>query len=225
MVAHDDRIVFPGNPWPDGHAIVEFSWGGRLDPDVGLRFAFELTSAFYDADDGDGVEEEDEDEERSDFESKFAWNNYHQCRISSGMGFVAGTPDEPLDFDALTGRTFVVDRPEEVDEFEDEDFAFHIYLLGHDSVADHRIRFPVRHAPLEFGLEWEGRIALTYFGEEEYEYRFQARLARTAFTGFEVLDELADEEAHRLLAACVRDPARFRLSHDGGERRYVPIGR
>ncbi|MES9541667.1 hypothetical protein [Actinomadura sp. NPDC000600] len=224
LSAKDDRIWFPGNPWPGGHRIEEFAWKGRLDPESGLRFVFELESADYDAEDSPGREEDEDSEDGPDFEAKIVWCNYHSCTISAARGFVAGSPDEPLDFDALTGRAFHVDGLDEVDEIEDwDDFAFHIYLLGHDSVADHRIRFPTRHAPFEFGLEWDGRIALTYVGEEEYKYRFRAGVGRVAFQGFEVPDDLDDKAADGLLKACLRDPERFRLSQEGRERWYVPI--
>ncbi|AOW86738.1 MULTISPECIES: hypothetical protein [Streptomyces] len=227
MSSGDDRIWFLGNPWPDGHRIVEFEWDGWLDPDIGLRFTFELESADYNADDPPELEDDDDgdDEWGSSFESsKVVWRNYHRCSIRPAMGFVVGTPDEPLDFEVLASRTFRVDRPEDVAQLDDEDdLAFHIYLLGHDSVADHHIRFPATHAPFEFGLEWVGRIALTYIGDEEFKHRFQVRVGRATFRGFQVPDELDDEAADRLLTACVRDAARFRLSRDGGERRYVPV--
>ncbi|AXK34051.1 hypothetical protein DVA86_16675 [Streptomyces armeniacus] len=229
MSSGDDRIWFPGNPWPDGHRIARFEWGGRLDPDVGLRFTFELESADYDADDPPGLEDDDgddgdDDEWGSGFESsKTAWRNFHRCGITPAMGFVVGTPDEPLDFEGLPDRTFRVDRPEDVARLDDEDdLAFHIYLLGHDSVADHHIRFPAVHAPFEFGVEWAGRIALTYIGDEELRHTFQVRVGRAAFRGFRVPDELDDGAADRLLTACVRDASLFRLSQSTATRRYVP---
>lgn len=222
MAAEGDRIWFPGNPWPEGHRIVEFAWGGRLDPGVGVRFTFELVSADYDEDDPPGAEDGD-DEPESDFEAKIAWCNFHRCSVSSAGGFVVGTPDEPLDFATLADRTFRVDRPEDLAGLDDDDdLAFHIYLLGHDSVADHRIRFPVVHAPFEFELEWDGRIALTYVGDVELRHGFHVRVRAAAFRGFEIPDELDDAAAERLLTACVRDAAPFRLSRGDGWRRYVP---
>jgi hypothetical protein len=224
MSSGDDRIWFPGNPWPDGHRIRAFAWGGLLDPEAGLRFAIELTSEDYDADDPPGLDDDgDDDRPETDFESRSVWQNYHRCVIRPAPGFVVGTPEEPLDFDSLADRTFRVDRLEDVAGLEDpDDVAFHLYLLGHDSVADHRVRFTTGDSPSAFGLEWDGRIALTYVGEEEFGYRFRARVGRAVFQGFQVPDRLDDEAADRLFAACVRDPARFRLTREGGERRYLP---
>ncbi|MFE3456425.1 hypothetical protein ACFXKD_02695 [Nocardiopsis aegyptia] len=222
MSSDDDRIWFPGNPWPDGHRIRTFVWGGLLDPEGAVRFAFELTSADYAADEPPEPGTDDDDRPGSDFTSPPVWRNYHRCDISPSRGFVVGTPDAPLDFGALDGRTFRVDRLEDVADLEDDDVAFHLYLLGHDSVADHRVRFTAGASPFVFALEWDGRIALTYAGEEEFEHRFRARVGRARFRGFHVPDELDDEAADRMLTACVRDPARFRFSREGGERRYLP---
>lgn len=223
---NDDRIWFPGNPWPGGHRIRTFAWGGLLDPEAGLRFAFELTSEDYDAEDPPGLDGDDDgdDEPEADFGTRAVWLNYHRCRIDPSAGFVVGTPDEPLDFDALADHTFAVDHLDDVAGFDDpDDLAFHIYLLGHDSVADHRIRFTAGHRPLAFALEWDGRIALTYVGEEEFAHRFRARVGQAVFQGFLVPDEVDDEAAGRLFHACVRDPARFRLRREDGERRYLPL--
>lgn len=51
--------------------------------------------------------------------------------------------------------------------------AFHVYLLGHDSVADHDIVF-TRQQTGGHTIDWNGRIALTYAGEEEFSHRFRA---------------------------------------------------
>ncbi|RKS09104.1 hypothetical protein DFP74_4833 [Nocardiopsis sp. Huas11] len=225
MPQDDDRIWFLGNPWPDGHRIRAFTWGGQLDPEAGLRFAFELTSEDYDADDAPEhqTEDEDDDDGPEDFASRPVWQNYHRCRITPSRGFVVGTPDEPLDFGRIAGRTFRVDRLEDVAALEDDDAAFHVYLLGHDSVADHRVRFAAGGSPLTFALAWDGRIALTYIGEEEFRHRFRVRVGQAVFQGFHVPDEIDDEAADRLFRACARDSARFRLCREDGERRYRPV--
>ena len=40
--------IFHGNPWPNGHAIKQFTWTGRVEPE-GLFFAFNLQTEKYDA--------------------------------------------------------------------------------------------------------------------------------------------------------------------------------
>lgn len=140
------------------------------------------------------------------------------------QGFVAGTPDEPLDLGRLAEREFHVDPLDQVAGYEDEDddYAFHVYLLGHDSVADHRIRFPVRRGPSRFDVEWTGRVALTYVGDDEFRYEFRAQVSAVDFTGFTLPPDLDDDDARALLARCVRDADAFRLDDRGSHRRFVP---
>ncbi len=40
------RIWFPGNPWPEGHALKELVWTGALVPERGLvfRYTFRVTA-------------------------------------------------------------------------------------------------------------------------------------------------------------------------------------
>jgi hypothetical protein len=214
----EGRIWFPGNPWPDGHRVAEFQWKGWLSPEDGAGFGFSLETAAYDADDHDA-----DDDYENDFGSKIVWTNYGRATIRPSQGFVAGTPDEPLDFGRLSEREFHVDPLDQVAEYEDhDDYAFHVYLLGHDSVADHRIRFPVRQAPFRFDIAWTGRVALTYIGETEFEYEFRAQVSGADFTGFEVPHDLNDDDAQALLARCVRDADAFRLDDRGSVRRFVP---
>ncbi|MGI5224414.1 hypothetical protein [Actinoallomurus sp. CA-142502] len=216
----EGRIWFPGNPWPDGHRIAEFRWTGWLSPEDGAGFGFSLKSAPYDEDDR---AELDGEEDHPFGGGRATWRNYGWTTIDAMQGFVAGTPDEPLDFGRLSEREFHVDPLDQVAEYEDhDDYAFHVYLLGHDSVADHRIRFPVRQAPFRFDIAWNGRVALTYIGETEFEYEFRARVSAADFTGFELPRDLNDDDAQALLARCVRDADAFRLDDRGSVRRFVP---
>ena len=57
-----------------------------------------------------------------------------------------------------------------------EDRAFHIYLLGHDAVADHRIAFTRVPGTQLFDLDWRGKIALAYVGDYEPEHCFRAEI-------------------------------------------------
>lgn len=52
--------------------------------------------------------------------------------------------------------------------------AFHIYLLGHDAVAGHRIKFLRRGNTDRFDIAWTGKIALAYIGDYDYRYDFEA---------------------------------------------------
>jgi hypothetical protein len=62
-----------------------------------------------------------------------------------------------------------------------ETLAFHVYLLGHDAVADHYIQFArIPHTDL-FKVVWEGKIALAYAGDYEAKYRFVAEIDNVPF--------------------------------------------
>src|SRR5262249_44101439 len=129
-------ITFKGNPWPDGHGIKTFVWSGRLFSDR-VTFDFDLRSVDYDDDDDAEEEEEEEDDDRGDWGAKIVWTNYHACTLSSGdsEGFVVGTEKRPVDLDALDGQSFRVDRLPLAGKP-----CFATYLLGHDSVADHKVK-------------------------------------------------------------------------------------
>ena len=167
---NENRIVFAGNPWPGGHPVDLFQWTA-FRRDGAVWFGFHLKTAGYDAerrveDDGVGAP--------SDWEAAIVWTNYHACTLSTSQwhdgGFRVG-PD--LDPDALDGLELVVDSPPPDDT---EDNACHIYLLGHDAVAEHRIRFTRSAGTDAFDIAWSGRIALVYSGEEAYDHAFAATL-------------------------------------------------
>jgi hypothetical protein len=59
--------------------------------------------------------------------------------------------------------------------------AFGTYLLGHDDVADHDIHLHSRQPNGTYTLDWTGRIALTYSGDDEFTYQFQAHATGVRF--------------------------------------------
>ncbi|MER7280154.1 hypothetical protein ABT369_37525 [Dactylosporangium sp. NPDC000244] len=77
--------------------------------------------------------------------------------------------------------------------------AFHVYLLGHDSVADHAVTFTGdgsgRHR-----IDWTGRVALTYSGDEEFRYEFRAEIHEAALAHIALPDGMSGEEGRRHLA-------------------------
>jgi hypothetical protein len=176
----DGRLLFPGNPWPEGHSIEEFAWTARL-VDGEVRFDLHLRSANYDNEreiDDDGAEYD------SDWEAPIVWNNYHRCTLSStSWGDSGGFRVSPAGDYApawLDGRAFTVDPAEgEIDD--PDEHTFHIYLLGHDSVANHRIAFRRIGASDLFDIEWTGEIALTYSGDYALSRRFEARIHGVLF--------------------------------------------
>jgi len=218
VLTSEDRIWFVGNPWPAGHRIAELAWEGWLDPTGEVRFGFFLESVYYLAEDPPGAP--DKEPGATFTPSRSVWDNYGECTIRTGSGFVVGTSKQPLDFAALAEREFLVDPLDGLSEPDDE--AFTVYLLGHDSIADHRIRFPVRHADFRFGLEWTGRAALTYVGDTEYRYAFRVRAGDVPFRGFAVPRMMDDDAACALLAECVVDASRFTIVAAGRNRFLRP---
>ncbi|GAA2480934.1 hypothetical protein [Winogradskya humida] len=186
-------ISFPGSPWPAGHDIADLRWSARLEPATGLWFDLHLESAPYDADPA-AIDGED------DWTAPIVWTNYHHCILSSthweNPGFLAATAQRPLaDLD------FTVDVVEQED---DEDQAFGIYLLGHDSVSDHRITFTPNPGDTTFHLDWRGRIALRYSDSlATYDHEFIATADDISLSHITVPTDMDDDSARTVLAALI----------------------
>jgi hypothetical protein len=207
------RIKFVGNPWPKGHPVTAAAWTAVLTRE-GLRFDFHVESADYSAED----DREDRRELRGDWKARAVWNNYHRCTMSStkweNQGFLAATPGDPIDLGRLEGGGFHVDAvegnelPPDVDL---EELAFGIYLLGHDAVADHKIRFGKRRGPLTYDLYWRARIALVYAGESTFSHRLEATLPKMRLAKIDLDEELDAKSARALLPEVVMNAKRFEL--------------
>jgi hypothetical protein len=182
----DGRIHFIGNPWPEGHPIVEFAWTARHE-DGRIWFDLHLRSADYYAEREIDSDDDNDVERDSAWESPGVWGNYHRCTLSStfwggenGFQVCAANEYSPA---WLHGRVFTIDPVDtdmsEVDDL--DELSFNIYLLGHDSVANHRIVFRRRGASDLFDIEWSGDIALTYAGDDALAHRFEARIHGVLF--------------------------------------------
>jgi hypothetical protein len=219
--------VFPGNPWPNGHAIKDFAWSGRLDPGSGIWFDLHLETDNYYADDENPEPDYDNEDSEGDWDSKIVWHNYHSCTVSStywgGDGFQVGSKEKPLDFDALTMHEFQADPlpVKFLDRFpwvdENQTRAFNIYLLGHDMCADHAIRFPQRLDTDSFAIDWRGRIALTYAGDREFRYSFRAPEIWAQFGGVFLPDGTAKRAALELVSPFIVDTGSLRLAEEDGQ--------
>jgi hypothetical protein len=198
------RIWFPGNPWPDGHRVTDFEWTGRLDAQGRLWFDLTLATADYD-EEGSPPDDDGDD----DWSAPIAWNNYHACKLSStrwedATGLLAATPGQAFRL-ADPGPHRLTADPLPIEDV-DDDPAFHIYLLGHDSVAAHEVFF-TRQATGRYRIEWTGRIALTYTGDDEFRYRFRAVLDDVTLTGVTFPGTMPVDEARRLLTRLTDIPA------------------
>ena len=175
-----DRIYFPGSPWPEGHAIAEFAWTARV-VDGEVWFDLHLKSADYYAE--RDFDDEDEDEDLGDWESPSVWSNYHACTLSSTFW---GNPGfrvcraEQYTPEFLNGLEVLVDpHPEAVEDW--DQLAFHIYLLGHDAAARHKIRFERLQGSDLFKIVWTGAIAAAYVGQYEFKHAFSAAISSAQF--------------------------------------------
>jgi hypothetical protein len=210
----DGRIWFPGNPWPGGHRVRTFDWSGRLDGLGRLWFDLHLRTADYDEGDVKNDQDQDEDEngepgERSDWESPIVWNNYHRCTISStfwgeGSGLLAATAGRPFRLGGAEPQPLAADPLPAGDR--DGEPAFCIYLLGHDSVADHRVMFTADGTG-HHHVEWVGRVALTYAGDEEFRYEFRAEIRGARFAGVTPAAGMSVDEARQQLVGLLAVPA------------------
>ncbi|MEL6567303.1 MAG: hypothetical protein AAFQ22_02720 [Pseudomonadota bacterium] len=194
------RIWFPGNPWPDGHALKEMELWGILSGEghpwalPGLHLHLCIRSQDYDSEMGeaerdaayDGESEEiDRGIDRSSWQSYIVWGNYHACRIETNVGPRLGSDSEPFALDWLAGRRFELDPVDPDAEYIDFDSqAFHCYILGHDAVAGHDLHLKASEATGHFDIDWSGKVALAYGGDDVYRYDFRAEMRSVPFQGF-----------------------------------------
>lgn len=205
-----NRIFFPGNPWPQGHIITSLSWEAAFNPKTGFWFSLSLMSADYCAEDRDW--REDEPYHNDAWSSVSAWRNYGSCVIEAWWndcrGFVGFAAGEKFDFASLANRSYHIDPCPR--GLWDEN-AFSLYLMGHDSVADHRIRFGPRQPDNRFSLDWSGKIALTYSIGEDYDYDFQAWFDSVSLSQV-FLPAKSESEARTLLQAHFQEPELFDIT-------------
>jgi hypothetical protein len=169
------RIRFVGNPWPEGHPIKAFHWGARLvDGDVWFDLHLESDDYYAERE----IDDDPSVEYLSDWVAPSVWYNFHSCTISSTKWHYGGfrvCPIGDLSIDALRDLRFHVD-PLPCDLTDHDARAFHVYLLGHDTVVDHRIEFSRGIDPDCCDIRWKGKIALTYVGQYEARHSFEAEI-------------------------------------------------
>lgn len=223
-----NRIFFKGNPYPAGHGIKKFVWSGRLDEKEQLWFDLHLETDDYNAEEEeDDYDDDYEDEdEGSDWEAKIVWENFGSCTISStkwqSKGIKINTSQGKFDFNDLLQKPLEVDTLPLEDDLDLEDLSFHIYLLGHDSCANHKIKFS-RNSNNKFDIEWTGKIALTYSGEEEFDHDFTAYIQDVTFDGFYLPKDLGLEKAQEVFSKKIRDIENFEfvdLNPKSNKREY-----
>ncbi|MCA0894961.1 hypothetical protein [Microbulbifer agarilyticus] len=171
-----NRIFFENNPWPEGHPVKSFKWGAKLKDDY-VWFDFHLESADYYSE--RDIEDDEDLEYETDWAAPIVWGNYHNCTLSTNYwhdgGFkVCKASEYSPEF--LDGLELSVDmHPEQIKEW--DELAFHIYLLGHDAAACHKIRFVRNPSNGKFSIFWVGRIAQAYIGDYEFRHNFKVNLS------------------------------------------------
>ncbi|MBF7093405.1 hypothetical protein IUY40_17865 [Flavobacterium sp. ALJ2] len=177
------EICFLGNPYPNGHKLIEFVWSGRVEEDESLWFDFHLKTDSYYADDNKNEQEE----ERSDWNSKVVWENYQNCIISSTYwgsdGIKINKSSQKAVFNDFINQTLIVDSLPFNDDFEYDRLAFEIFLLGHDTCADHKLEISL-NTENNYDIEWSGKIALSYLGDDKFNHDFVLKVQNIAFNGF-----------------------------------------
>lgn len=187
------RIWFEGNPWPQGHALLDFQLGAFLH-EGGVTLSLLLKSTEY-RDAGGAVEPPEEQAATGDWESRGVWNNYHRCSIESGA--IADQP--PLAIDPATklpvpGQRLRFDTlaDEPPNGFDPQDNLLQCYILGHDAVRDHDLKIGAGSAHGLYRIDWSGRVALAYAGDYFYRYRFRVEVEDAPFVGFEITQRQSD---------------------------------
>lgn len=222
MSTQSGRIWFIDNPWPGGHAIEEFVWSGRLDADGSLWFDLHLETVDYKSEAAAAIDR------GPHWQSTIVWQNYHSCTLSStnwadegSKGLAVGGESSPLKWADLNGSTFTADGAEIGDSVDvNVEPAFLIYLTGHDATAGHQVTFKKGAPAGAFDIEWTGKIALVYSGDDELKHTFKAQLAGIEFQGFVVNDELSDEEAKEKFAIACADAGLFKLAVINDKRMF-----
>jgi hypothetical protein len=196
----DGHILFKDNPYPNGHKIIEFLWGGRLDEEGRLWFDFHLkTDRYYAGHPKSEEEPSEEDLDAESWDSKSVWYNFHACTLSStswgksdNSGILLDTSQNRLDFENLPQLSAdPLPLPNDCDY---DDMAFGIYLLGHDSCANHSIMITKTGENL-FDINWTGKIALTYVGDDEFKHEFVLKMQNVKFDGFHYPQAMSQQEA------------------------------
>lgn len=173
---NSNRIYFQENPWPEGHKIKDFQW--RLEIiDAEVWFHFHLVTDDYYAE--RDIEDDENLDYPSDWNAPIVWGNYYRCTISSTDWHEGGFKVCEIDkysLDFLDELELSVDAlPCDLNDHDAK--AFQIYLLGHDTVVDHCIKFFRIERTDNFRIQWNGKIALTYVGDYEPSHQFNLEIA------------------------------------------------
>ncbi len=214
--AERHRVYFsPGNPWPQGHAVKSCYLDGRLFEDDTLEINLHLSTVDYRENDGGELLDEGDG---SDWEAKVVWNNYHAFSVDGTL--VVASQAHPISLADLGSRVFEVDPlPQAYERFLDDELAFATYVLGHDSVADHRISLGAA-AGGSHPLTWTARIALSYSGEDEFDRYFAVATEVKPLQEIFVVGDRSEESILGALEKILAEHSQFEVQRRQ-KRRYL----
>ncbi|MEO1435249.1 MAG: hypothetical protein AAFV80_06900, partial [Bacteroidota bacterium] len=192
-----NRIWLKNNPWPNGHGLEKVRFYATLSGD-GIHLHLELKSEKYYA--AEGWENIHEIAEAHDFKLEeqneedewlyyACWLNYHACHLQPNKKVVLGNAEQPFSMDQLNGLQLILDDPPPIEKnwggIDFDNLYFHCYVLGHDAVGHHHIKIQATSQSNHFDIDWTGKIALAYIGEEEFRYDFTIQIRNIPFEGFD----------------------------------------
>lgn len=229
------RIWFEGNPWPEGHGIkaAEFflslshgydeDWTPHPQLDLGLTIESEDYYAAMTKEERDAAYDReakaiDEGVELSDWAAFIAWQNFHRCRFQSSNAVIAKA-GSLFDMNSLSKTCFVFEEGlKKVGDWDYESSAFTAYILGHDSLADHKIHISnVEGAPNLYDINWTGAVAMSYRGDDSFDYRFRAQIRNLPFSGIRVYRDTQNDGGE----SAIRASAQHLLTFKQDDYRFV----
>ncbi|TPN82816.1 hypothetical protein [Aquimarina algicola] len=194
-----NRIWFKNNPWPEGHAIKEVKLYGVLKSDRVLLHLSIKSEDYYAKEGWEATREREKTYDdalydkgiEDNWQMMAGWLNYHSCHIQPNEYHLLGDHKIPFALDTLDSLTIALDNPPPEDKnwggISFDDLAFHCYVLGHDAVGYHNISFSSAKTdmPYHYDIDWTGKVALAYMGDEEFKYDFKIQLRDVPFVGFD----------------------------------------
>ena len=193
-----NRIWLKDNPWPEGHGLKDVRFYGVLSEE-GVFLHLEIASEDYYAKEGydkcsDIAEKHDEaleeQGEEDDWKYYSGWLNFNACHIRPNIYPILGNEQNPFSMKELSDLELIMDDPPPKEDswggIDFDNLAFHCYVLGHDAVGHHHIKIiSAGEIPLRYDIDWEGKIALAYEGDNEFRYSFKVQLRNIPFDGFD----------------------------------------
>ncbi|MEM6724885.1 MAG: hypothetical protein AAF598_12650 [Bacteroidota bacterium] len=192
-----NRIWFKDNPWPNGHALEKVRFFGILSEN-GIFLHLEIASEKYYAAEGwehirKIAKAHDSQLEKQNVTDDWlyysSWLNYHSGHIKPNNPIMLGNAEHSFSMDALHQMVLRLDDPPPIEAtwggLDFDGMAFHCYVLGHDAVAHHQIQIQEANKPFEYDIDWTGKVALAYGGDEDFRYDFIVQLRNLRFEGFD----------------------------------------